>query len=77
MSHRGALCRGACCLASLFFPLRSGDNPNLVDAGLPQSEKACDENHHDNDANDVKNVHDNFSSLSRDRIIFTLQIDPG
>ena len=46
--------------------------------GLPQSEIACYEKHHYNNTNDVKNiVHVKFTSLSRDRIIFNLQIDLG
>ncbi len=42
--------------------------------GLPQSEKACYEKHHNNDTDDVKDiVHVTFSSLSYDRITFNLQ----
>jgi hypothetical protein len=43
--------------------------------GLPQSEIARYENHHNNKTNDGKNIHVSCSSLLRDRIIFNFQVD--
>jgi hypothetical protein len=59
------------------FPLCSGNNLNRGAPGLTKSEIACYEKHHHNNTNDVKNIHVSFSSLSRDRIIFNLQVDLG
>jgi hypothetical protein len=46
-------------------------------AGANEIRKSCYEKHHNNNTNDVKNIHVSFSSLSLDRIIFTLQVDLG
>ena len=52
-----------------FFDVRESQIVPRTAPGLPQSEIACYEKHHNNNTNDVKNiVHVSFSFLSRDRI---------
>jgi hypothetical protein len=56
----------------LFFPLCSGNNLNHEAPELTKSEITRYEKHHNNNTNDVKNIHVSLSSLSRDRIIFKI-----
>jgi hypothetical protein len=60
-------------IASIQIPMN-----HLLDARAPelsQSKIAQYENHHDNKTNDRKNIHVRFTSLSRDQILFNLQVD--
>jgi hypothetical protein len=59
------------------FSVLHGNNLNHGAPGLTKSEIACYEKHYNNNTNDGKNIHVSFSSLSRDRIIFNLQVDLG